>query len=67
VLQIKEVRVRVKKLLHQRKMKVWKEAFGLVQRGEVGANNDDALLPFQPATMNRFPTSACRSFPHWFI
>ena len=61
--QIKEVRRKVKKLLHARNMKEWRDNFGLVQRGKVGCDNIDALLPYRPEVMKSLPNEYMSFIP----
>ena len=53
--QVKEVEANVKHLIHRRKMKKWREQYGIVQRGNVESGNNDALLPFQPGVVRIMP------------
>jgi len=62
-LQIKEVRQKVKKFIHVRNMKQWRDNYGLVQRGKVGCHNLDALLPFCPDVMKSLPNEYMSFIP----
>jgi len=53
--QVKEVQSSVKHLIHRRKMKVWREQYGIVQRGNVESRNNDVLLPFQDRVVRILP------------
>jgi len=53
--QVEEVVVQVKKLIHRRKMKEWREQYGIVQRGTVEYGNTKALVPFGPEVMRNLP------------
>jgi len=54
---IKLVQHRVNKLLRLRRMRQWRESYGIVQRGKVESGNTEALLPFQPKVMRTLPNT----------
>lgn len=53
--QILDVQKRVRQLLHRRKMRIWRDAYGIVQRGKVESGNTKAILPFQDEVMKSLP------------